>query len=629
MSSNRAFSVLVAISLLLASEGQATEKLLAVLPLDVSHAKNKMDVDARVSLEEMLRDGAADALASEGWTVMTGETTLQLLSDNGIDPAKCGDTSCHLTAARELTASKFISGSIQWVDLEFVASIRLIDTSSGRILSSARLEGATTKALRNEFEGKAPEFFAKSGLFEDGGVGKRPPGKANLKVASEPPGATVRLDGELLGQTPLSHHVEEGTYYVTIESNGFAPVTRQIAVERGHETAVFERLSKVVGYLDVTVVPATARVFVDGAPAASGKQGPFPIGKHIVRVEAAGHAVIEQAIEIENGVTVPLTIELQRLPGKLLIQTNVDADCEAGGARARTTASSVTILVVPSGLVRLTCRREGYAPAMQDATVEAGKALAVTLVLAKDVRRYAGQTRAEAKSALEFIFLPGGAFHAGCEPADARCSADEIPGHAATVAPFWLGKTEVPMSAFALCVNAGICTPPSETPDTCNAGRRGGHPANCLDWDQARQFCTWIGGRLPTADEWEFAAKSGESRIFPWGDAPLTGERANYCDANCAKATPEAASWADLSQDDHWPSTAPVGSYPKGASKWGLLDLAGNVWEWTASDYDQSNKEIRGGGWYDARSRLRASHRLATPLATRAYNLGFRCLQEK
>jgi hypothetical protein len=148
MSSNRAFSVLVAISLLLASEGQATEKLLAVLPLDVSHAKNKMDVDARVSLEEMLRDGAADALASEGWTVMTGETTLQLLSDNGIDPAKCGDTSCHLTAARELTASKFISGSIQWVDLEFVASIRLIDTSSGRILSSARLEG--TRVLREE-----------------------------------------------------------------------------------------------------------------------------------------------------------------------------------------------------------------------------------------------------------------------------------------------------------------------------------------------------------------------------------------------------------------------------------------------------------------------------------------------
>jgi formylglycine-generating enzyme required for sulfatase activity len=128
-------------------------------------------------------------------------------------------------------------------------------------------------------------------------------------------------------------------------------------------------------------------------------------------------------------------------------------------------------------------------------------------------------------------------------------------------------------------------------------------------WDQAKTFCGWIGGRLPTAEEWEYAAKSGGSRIYPWGNAAITGKLANYCDKNC---------WAtgkDADQDDGYAATAPVGSYPAGATAWGLFDMTGNVREWTstvdprfvfANELD-NEMEVRGGSFRTGNFVLRAS----------------------
>lgn len=79
--------------------------------------------------------------------------------------------------------------------------------------------------------------------------------------------------------------------------------------------------------------------------------------------------------------------------------------------------------------------------------------------------------------------------------------------------------------------------------------------------------------------------------------------------------------------DDGYAFTSPVGSYPAGASKWGLLDMAGNVWQWTASDYDATHKELRGGGWVFPPVVLRASDRVGVDPSTWEIYLGFRCGQ--
>jgi formylglycine-generating enzyme required for sulfatase activity len=256
-------------------------------------------------------------------------------------------------------------------------------------------------------------------------------------------------------------------------------------------------------------------------------------------------------------------------------------------------------------------------PAAPDAAAQ--KAAAVKRVPA-------GVVRVDPVSGLELVSLAGGTFHYGCEPQDSDCSDDERPGRQVDVAPMWMGKTEVTVEAYARCVTAGACTAPN-TGGACTwdvAGRER-HPVNCVDWTQASAFCRHVGGRLPTAEEWEYADKGGESRIYPWGDDPVNDKRANFADGQFKKKFPRA--FDVPGQDDGWVETAPVGTYPAGATRQGLLDMVGNVIEWTASEYAAGLMEARGGGWAtDSISRrLRASYRTGRPPSQWDATLGFRC----
>jgi hypothetical protein len=161
----RLWALLSAASVLLFSSNAAAAKLIAVLPLDVTHTEGHLTPAAQADLEEIMRDVAADLLTPQGWTVLTGETTLQLLQDNGVDASKCGEESCSLAMAREIKAEKFLSGNVRYVDAVLTASIRLVDTATGRILASASLEGANERSLREDFHLKAADLFAKGGLL--------------------------------------------------------------------------------------------------------------------------------------------------------------------------------------------------------------------------------------------------------------------------------------------------------------------------------------------------------------------------------------------------------------------------------------------------------------------------------
>jgi formylglycine-generating enzyme len=181
-----------------------------------------------------------------------------------------------------------------------------------------------------------------------------------------------------------------------------------------------------------------------------------------------------------------------------------------------------------------------------------------------------------------------------------------------------MDETPVTVAQYLEAVKAGACTPPNGVDENrrSNWGVRGreSHPVNCVDWHQACEYAKWAGKRLPTEEEWEWAARGGdEARLYPWGNEPPNNQLCWNGEGN------------DLGFCNR-ESTSPVGSYPKGNSRHGLKDMAGNVWEWTTSASEL--KVGRGGSWFsNDPDFVRASYRFIFSDTIRRYNLGFRCVR--
>jgi formylglycine-generating enzyme required for sulfatase activity len=175
------------------------------------------------------------------------------------------------------------------------------------------------------------------------------------------------------------------------------------------------------------------------------------------------------------------------------------------------------------------------------------------------------------------------------------------------------------------------------------------HPVVCVSWNDALEYCKWLSGKkggsfkLPTEAQWEKAARGTDKRKYPWGNPAPSGARVNFADKQAwLKAK---MNWADKDIDDGYAYTAPVGSYPDGASPYGLLDMAGNVWEWCGdwygSDYYKNapkenptgpksgaHRVLRGGSWNIGAVILRSSLRNSADPSFRNGFVGFRLCQD-
>jgi len=161
-------------------------------------------------------------------------------------------------------------------------------------------------------------------------------------------------------------------------------------------------------------------------------------------------------------------------------------------------------------------------------------------------------------------------------------------------------------------------------------------PANLVDWFEAASFCQYQGKRLPTQKEWELAA--GVNRTYPWGEEAPDGKRANLCDKSCQ--TP----WAMWRVSDGYERMSPVGSFAAGATPEGLLDMAGNLWEWTSTrpdgtqllykgiDQDRSDYMdeviIKGGSYGSNPKQLKNQAFAKSPTNFQSSFVGFRCVKD-
>ncbi len=243
------------------------------------------------------------------------------------------------------------------------------------------------------------------------------------------------------------------------------------------------------------------------------------------------------------------------------------------------------------------------------------------------------------------VYIPAGTFHMG--GFDVRAAPDEFPAHQVTLDAYWMDQLEVTNAMYQLCVNAGTCTLPRNLGTARKADyfynlEFKDYPVVYVTWGQAKAYCEWADRRLPSEAEWERAARGDDMRTFPWGE-----DKADYRFANFNMLVTD---------------TSRVGSYPLGASPFGVLDMAGNVAEWTNDIYSPTfyasalemfnpvgptsssslKRVVRGGSLGDAEINIRVSKRSsvlgsdlkvipgsAEYLGEFSPRIGFRCAQDE
>lgn len=245
----------------------------------------------------------------------------------------------------------------------------------------------------------------------------------------------------------------------------------------------------------------------------------------------------------------------------------------------------------------------------------------------------------------EMVFVPAGEFQMGCDSTNPseNCNTWEQPLHTVYLDAYYIDKYEVTNAQYAEFLNAegnqeegGDTWLDADDPDVrihesgvwqVDAGYED-HPVIKVTWYGARAYCQWQGKRLPTEAEWEKAARgSSDTRVYPWGNDDPDCSRLNYYDSSAGPCV------GDTSQ---------VGSYPTGASPYGAMNMAGNVWEWVndwyQSDYydvspysnppgpaSGSYKVLRGGGWLIGWTYVRVAYRNVTSPSLSFDDFGFRC----
>jgi len=236
-------------------------------------------------------------------------------------------------------------------------------------------------------------------------------------------------------------------------------------------------------------------------------------------------------------------------------------------------------------------------------------------------------TQVSEKDQMISVKIPAGEFKMGASDMDEDAEDFEKPRHIVYLTDYWIDLIEITNDMYAGCVEQGVCAPPGKMSSKTRSyyfrdQEYRDFPVLNVTWDDADRYCKWAGRRLPSEAEWEKAARGASGLLFPWGNSPPSMRLANF---------------GSLFGD-----TLTTGSFPEGASPFGILDMAGNVAEWVFDWYGGDGyagsvyrnptgpaqgefKMIRGGSWYNQPVSLRSSSRLWNYPTLQSDTVGFRC----
>jgi formylglycine-generating enzyme required for sulfatase activity len=219
------------------------------------------------------------------------------------------------------------------------------------------------------------------------------------------------------------------------------------------------------------------------------------------------------------------------------------------------------------------------------------------------------------------VLIPAGTFTMGSD----RGLGREQPVHPVYLDAYYIDRYEVTLGQYRACVEAGACAESAEA-GRCvwYGGTDEAEPINCMTWYDAQAYCRWASLRLPSEAEWEKAARGADGRNYPWGEQ-VDRNRANY--------------------KGGYGRAVAVGSYPEGASPYGVYDMGGNVWEWVGDWYDANyyfaseqrnpagpsrgtHRVLRGGSWCFLSEAMRSTHRQPYDPEITDTDIGFRCARD-
>ena len=619
-----------------AAHSAEVERKLAVLEFEVAKG---VEIDRR-TFSSRLQNAARRA--APGLFVMTQANIEMLVRAAGKTLEQC-EGQCAVDTGKLIGADLVIAGRISKVGRTFALSMQLYDTARGELLAGEDAEAKSDEELLQVSASAAERLLAP---LRPKQAGPKPQGQRSagteskidesgaqvdlggggdevlVKIDSNPPGANARADGALLCQsTPCSKMMTTGAHEVSFEKEGYEGAPQRVQVKKG--TVITGQLARIAATLAVNSEPSGLPISVDGE-----KAGASPVARREL-APGTHEVVVDDPCWLRTGEKVVLkkgedrTLQIagkQRQAGLKLT-----AEDERGNAvEARAKLDGRDLGAVPGSFTVPYCAKALVVEAAdtgaeQTLALQEGKVSALKLVLKRRCPPNSNWNAATAqcqciagtvwdvaagrcdkpKYGVEFVALPGGTLKGG-----------NFNGQ--RVAPFSLAPTATTVEQYEKCVTAGACSEPN-TGGTCNwKTDRRNHPVNCVDWNQATAFCKWAGGRLPTAEEREWAASSGKGWTYPWGNEE-PGARACW-----------DGEGSDVGKGNR-KTTCVVGSHSAGASRQGIQDLAGNVWEWLSND-SGSGKELRGGSWGDGDpDLLRAADRNGDAPTNRNNLIGLRC----